>query len=229
MNESAAKPWVWFAVAAALLLVVLLGGQGLAAATVPAGGIASTGRVLGQTSYAYLGGLRTFAAAVLWNRLDPIFDSYYGSTRHVKDLVEFLPTMRLVQILDPQFEQAYYNSVYILARRDKWDEALAIADEGIRNNPKSGLLRANKAQILMLQDKKANLPTMLELARRGVQPDIRWANSDDQFEGYGIFRAVFRIAGDQAMVDALNRAQDSLRQQDSAASPGDAAPQSGGD
>lgn len=199
-------------IAAALLVIVLLGGQALTSASAPPGGLASTGRVVGQTSFAYLGGLRTFAAAVLWNRLEPLFHGYYGD-RSVDALVQFLPTMRLVQILDPQFEQSYYNSSFILARRDMVDEALTIAREGIKNNPRSGLLLANYAQLLLMQDKQANLPEMLRLADRGVQPDIRWANTDDQFEGYGIFRTVYNLAGNQHMVDALRNAQDILTKQ----------------
>lgn len=199
-------------IAAALLVIVLLGGQALTSASAPPGGLASTGRVVGQTSFAYLGGLRTFAAAVLWNRLEPLFHGYYGD-RSVDALVQFLPTMRLVQILDPQFEQSYYNSSFILARRDMVDEALTIAREGIKNNPRSGLLLANYAQLLLMQDKQANLPEMLRLADRGVQPDILWANTDDQFEGYGIFRTVYNLAGNQHMVDALRNAQDILTKQ----------------
>ena len=84
-----------------MLVAVILGGQALAGIAAPAGAAASTGRVLGQTGFAYIGGLRTFAAAVLWNRLEPLWHGYY-STRPVEEVVQFLPTMRLVQILDPQ-------------------------------------------------------------------------------------------------------------------------------
>ena len=62
-------------VIAVVLVVVLLLSQGLATVTAPPGGLASTGRVLGQTGFAFLGGLRTFAAAVLWNRIEPVSTS----------------------------------------------------------------------------------------------------------------------------------------------------------
>lgn len=208
MSRVWTKPGVLIAVV--LLLVALLGGQALASASAPPGGLASTGRIIGQSSFAYLGGLRTFAAAVLWNRLEPLFHGYYGD-RSVDALVQFLPTMRLVQILDPQFEQSYYNSSFILARRGKMDVALTIAREGIKNNPRSGLLLANYAQLLLIQDKKANLPEMLKLADQGVQQDILWANSDDQFEGYGIFKTVYDLAGNRRMSDALRNAQAILK------------------
>ncbi len=76
-RRSPSRPGVMIGIAVALLLVALIGGQALASATAPPGGVAATGRVIGQTSFAYLGGLRTFAAAVLWNRLEPLFDGYY--------------------------------------------------------------------------------------------------------------------------------------------------------
>ncbi len=212
MSGLSSRPGVVISIAVALLLVVLIGGQALAATTAPPGGVASTGRIIGQTSFAYLGGLRTFAAAVLWNRLDPLFDGYYHD-RNVDEIVMFLPTMRLVQILDPQFEQSYYNSSFIVSRQGKMDEALDIAREGVKNNPGRGLMLANYAQLLMIQDKKANLPELVRLAEQGVKPETQWANIDDQFEGYGIFRTVFGLAGNQQMVASLQAAQDAMREQ----------------
>ena len=87
-----------------MLVAVILGGQALAGIAAPAGAAASTGRVLGQTGFAYIGGLRTFAAAVLWNRLDPLFH-VYNTDQPIEKRPEFLPTVRMVQMLDPQFEQ----------------------------------------------------------------------------------------------------------------------------
>ena len=79
------------------------------------------------------------------------------------------------------------------------DEALAIAREGIENNPTSGLLLANYAQLLLMQDKKANLPEMLKLARAGhAARTLVGRTSDDKFEGYGIFRTVYRSGGQPA-------------------------------
>jgi len=206
------RPGVALGVAVAVLLAILIGGQALAVASAPPGGVASTGRIIGQTGFAYLGGLRTFAAAVLWNRLDPLFDGYYHD-RNVDEIVMFLPTMRLVQMLDPQFEQSYYNSSFIVSRQGKMEEALDIAREGIKNNPGSGLMLANYAQLLLIQDKKGNMPELLKLAEQAIRPETRWATVDDRFEGYGIVRTVFRLAGNQQMVDAINKAQDALRQQ----------------
>jgi len=201
----------WWLVALALV-IVLLAGQALAASSAPVGSVASTGRVIGQTGFAYLGGLRTFAAAVLWNRLEPIFHGYYGG-RDLSRLPEFLPTMRLVQTLDPQFEQVYYNAAWFLYRRGRMDEALKIAREGIANNPRSGLLHANYVQMLMIDDKVGNLETAYKSAVFGVGPNAIWMSADDQFEGYGIFRTVFKLKGDQATVDKINQTQANLRSQ----------------
>jgi tetratricopeptide (TPR) repeat protein len=199
------------AVLAALLLVVaILGAQTLAAVSAPAGATASTGAMLGQTGFEYLGGLRKFAAAALWNRLEPQFHEY-GQGKSIDQRVEFLPTMRLVQILDPQFEQSYYVSAFVLARRGRMLQALEIARAGIAHNPKSGLMRANYVQLLLIQDKFKNLPEALKQARVGTQADTLWASGDDQFEGYGIFRAAFKLAADAAAVDRMNAAQEALR------------------
>jgi len=201
----------WWLVALALV-AVLLAGQALASASAPTGSVTSTGRVIGQTGFAYLGGLRTFAAAVLWNRLEPIFHNYYDG-RDLSDLPEFLPTMRLVQTLDPQFEQSYYNAAWFLYRRGRMDEALRIAREGIENNPRSGLLHANYVQMLLIDDKVGNIKTAYKSAAIGVGPTAEWMNADDKFEGYGIFRTVFRLVGDQATVEKINEIQAALRAQ----------------
>jgi predicted Zn-dependent protease len=168
--------------------------------------------MLGQTGFEYLGGLRKFAAAALWNRLEPQFHQY-GGGKPIDQRVEFLPTIRLVQALDPQFEQAYYVSAFMLARLGRMSQALDIAKEGIANNPTSGLMRANYAQLLLMQDKVKNLPQALELAKAGTQPGTTWASLDDQFEGYGIFRTVFDLAGDTAGVRRMNEAQNKLKGQ----------------
>jgi len=201
----------WAAVVVALI-IVLFAGQALATASAPAGGLAATGRVMGQTGFAYLGGLRTFAAAVLWNRLEPLFHGYYNG-KEVSQLKEFLPTMRLVQALDPQFEQAYYNAAWIVARRGRIDDAIDIAHEGITNNPTSGILHANYVQILLMKDKGKNLEEAYKSAVIGVGPTARWATADDQYEGYAIFRTVYKLKGDAVMVGKINKVLEQLSAQ----------------
>lgn len=204
---------------AAVLIVVMFAGSALASASQPAGGYASTGRLLGKTSFAFLGGLRTFTAAVLWNRLEPQFDEYYANKK-LSEQVQLLPTMRVVTLLDPQFPQAYYNASFIIAIRGDQAGGLRIAQEGIDNNPKAGILRANIIQILMIQDRKANLSACLEQARIGLQPDMFWQNADDQFEGYATFRTVYDLAGDKEMVAKITAVLEQLKQ-DGANTAGD--------
>ena len=198
------------------LVLALFAGQALAATSAPAGGIASTGRVMGQTGFAYLGGLRTFAAAVLWGRLEPIYDGYYPGVE-VSELTAFLPTMRLVIALDPQFEQAFYNAAWIVARQGRIEDGIAVARDGVAKNPDSGLLHANLVQLLIIQDKKRNLDEAYKIAVFGLGPKARWANLNDQVEGYGIFRTVFQLRGDEATVAQINAAQKKLQVQIEAA------------
>jgi hypothetical protein len=197
----------WVLVAAALLLAVFAA-QALGAVSAPSGATVSTQSMLGQTGFEYLGGVRKFAAAVLWNRLEPQFHEYgVGAVDH---RLEFLPTMHLVQALDPQFQQAYYVSTFMLARNGRMPQALALAREGIANNPKAGLMRASYVQLLLMEDKVKNLPEAIKQARVGIEPDTTWASPDDRFEGYGIFRTVFTLAGDKATAQKLQDAQNEL-------------------
>jgi hypothetical protein len=199
----------WIVLAGVLLLAAIISAQALAAVSAPAGATIATSTMLGQTGFEYLGGLRKFGAAALWNRLEPQFHQY-GGGKPIDQRVEFLPTIRLVQTLDPQFEQAYYVSAFMLARLGRMPQALDIAKEGIANNPESGLMRANYAQLLLMQDKVKNLPQALELAKAGTQPGTTWASLDDQFEGYGIFRTVFDLAGDKTASQRMTEAQKKL-------------------
>lgn len=197
----------------AVLLSALLGGQAVAALTAPAEPTVAIGATLGRSGFAYLGGLRRFAAAVLWNRIDPQVDEY-RTGQPISERTEFLATMRIVQLLDPQFEQNYYVASYILAANKRWDEALELAHEGVENNPQSGFMRVNYAQLLMIQDAKKNLPEMLDQAKKALEPSTTWANTTDQYEGYGVLRAVFRLAGDTEMDSRLAQAQEALKAQD---------------
>ncbi|NTW29074.1 MAG: hypothetical protein HGA39_06905 [Coriobacteriia bacterium] len=195
-------------VAAVVLAATLVGSQALAGAHAPAGGVASTGKLVGQTSSAYLGGLRTFAAAVLWNRIDPQFHQYYGASFD-ESFGTFTPTVRMVQALDPQFIQAYYVAAYWIARHKSVPEGLQIAEEGIDNNPQSGLMRANYVQIALL----AETPDMTEIMKQatiGIGADMQWASHADEFEGLGIFSAAFNISGDTATVAKLKARQAAL-------------------
>ena len=210
MRLLADKPMRRAIVVGFLLVTLLLGAQAAANASAPQGPATSTGRAIGQAGFAYLAGLRTFAAAVLWNRLDPQFHLYYRGVAF-KNQIQMLPTLRIIQALDPQFQQAYYNAAFILAERGDFAEAVRVAEEGVRNNPNAGLMKANLVQVLIMQDKVKNLSRALEVARAGMAPNITFDNLDDEFESYVSFRTPFQIAKDSATVAAINRKLAELR------------------
>ena len=62
------------------------------------------------------------------------------------------------------------------------DDALDLAREGVTNNPRSGLLRANYVQLLLIQGRKGDLPLMLEQARVGLGSNTEYGSVDDAFE-----------------------------------------------
>ena len=197
---------------AVALVVIIVAAQGLAAYSAPAEATVSAGALLGHTGFEYLGGLRKFAAAVLWNRLEPQFHQY-GNGKPINQRLDFLPTMRLVQILDPQFQQSYYVASWMLAQIGRMPQALDLARDGIANNPHAGLMRANYAQMLLMQDKVKNLPEALKQAQAGTASDATWATPDDQFEGYAIFRTIFDLAGDKISAQKMTEAQKALTAQ----------------
>ncbi|MFA5843369.1 MAG: hypothetical protein WC971_00905 [Coriobacteriia bacterium] len=198
---------------AVALLAVALFGQALSDANPPATAVTGTGYALGRASFAYLTGLRTFAAAVLWNRVDPVYHEYYGEG--AVDRQRFmLPNMRLVTVLDPQFIQAYYVAQWIVVRNGRVDEALNISEDSVKNNPRSGLLRASFAQILMIyahRPKEAVREADLALFHSD------WANGFEQHDGYVVLRSVYRAAGRldrvaylQTSIDRLDRELDGV-------------------
>lgn len=211
MSSLAENPARVFVIAV-LLLALLMGAQTLGAATAPPGGVAATGRIIGQTSYAYLGGLRTFAAAVLWNRLDTLFHEYYGSTFN-RDFVVFMPTIRAVIALDPHFVQAYYVASFYLAQSGRVDDGLALAYEGVQVNPTSGIMRSNYIQVLGIKDQKKTLPQQVAQARIALQPGTTYANIDEEFEALGVYRTVFLAAHETTTAQMLLEKQKVLETQ----------------
>lgn len=188
---------------AVVLLAVLLMSQLGAAASAPAQPPAATGKVMGRAAFAYLGGLRTFTAAVLWNRLEPQFHAYYESGS-IEDLDYMIPTLAIVQKLDPQFIQAYYLSSYIVAKKEGYPTGIELAREGVRNNPRSGLMRANVAQLLLLDDFERHQEELLEHAKVALSDQSQWKDADEVYEGYVVFRDVMRKSGKTKVAEALD-------------------------
>ena len=192
-----------------LALAVVLGGQALAdhaAPDVPNGAL--TGRSLGRAGFAYLTGLRQFAAAVLWNRLDPQMHEYYGSVG-LGRMVFMLPNVKAIVALDPQFVEAYYVAPEILIESGHLRTGLDLAREGVERNPKSGVLLASYAELLLTRDKNAR--AALPYALRAMQPDTVWRTDEEQWDACAVLRVVFtkndmpdKAAEAQAIMDAIS-------------------------
>jgi hypothetical protein len=180
-------------VAIAAGVVLILGVGFVAPAVVPrdANGRA-TGATLGSTGFAYLSGLRTFAAALLWNRIEPEFHTYYGGVSLEKQRY-MLPTIRMVTWLDPQFVEAYYVGQWIVARSGKRAEAYALTQEGIRANPHSGLLLSSYAQLRFLY---SDIGSAHKAALLALSPDVKWSDALEQWQSLALLRPVFKKAGD---------------------------------
>jgi hypothetical protein len=86
-----------------------------------------------------------------------------------------------------------------------------LAELGFKNNPNAGLMYATLDQLLFLDAKGKVSPRMLELARVGVSDKVTWMNSDDQYEGYGIFGEILKKAGNTAAVSKIRDAQRVLK------------------
>lgn len=204
------------ATAAVLLaLALVLGGQSLADATArnaPNGAL--TGQAVGRAGFAYLTGLRKFAAALLWNRLDPQMHKYYGGDIGLGKMTFLLPNMKAIVSLDPQFVDAYYVAPEVLidsglepgvttaeaARRLR--AGLDLAAEGVAKNPKSGLLLTSCAQLLATYGK--DFKDALVYADASLAPDVIWRTDEEQWDQFALMRAIFRKAGDTAREAQVN-------------------------
>jgi hypothetical protein len=193
----------------ALLIVVcacmIVGAQGLASASAPPVTQLSQTKVLGQTGFAYLAGLRLVAAGLLNRNLEIQFHQF-GKAGSIKDRVDLIPATRMIQLLNPQLEQPYYYVSFVLAMRGDWKGAISLAEEGIRNNPTSGLLRANYVQMLVIQDRTRNLPMAVAQMRYTLSRPTTYSSVQDQYESYGIFRGLCLMIGD-TKTDAMLAAE----------------------
>jgi hypothetical protein len=176
--------------AAMALVACLLGGQALVDGG--AGAVARVDATVGRAGFAYLTGLRRFAALLLWNRIEPQFHAYYAD-RPIKEQTFVLPNLRVIVALDPQFIQAYYVAPWVVQANDKVADALAIAREGVANNPRSGLLHSALAQILYLRTD--DIDAAVVQADLAMRSDQVWADATQQWQGIRILRDIYAKAG----------------------------------
>jgi hypothetical protein len=154
------------------MLAVVLAGQAVAERIAPADAGSVAVSTVGRTGFAYLTGIRTYVAAVLWARLDPVNDTYYNSVA-LKDKKFLIPSIRLVTWLDPTFEEPYYDATLLILENRLPSEANDVALEGIRNNPDSGWMRANYAQVLLFEKDYRAAAAQSDLAMAGKWGDPR--------------------------------------------------------
>jgi tetratricopeptide (TPR) repeat protein len=184
----------------AFLLVAVLAGQALTDRVAPTEANAETGRLMGRASFAYLSGLRTFTAAVLWNRIRPQFHDYYDGSLDKSAFM--IPTMRIVTWLDPEFVDAYSSAAWVVWRVGELDKALEFAGEGVEINPEAGELRSVYAQLLQFD---GDLDEAAVQAEAALGEDVIWRDLDEQHNGYVVIRSVFLEADQVALYEEVDR------------------------
>ncbi len=178
--------------AIAVCLALALGGQAMADSLAVGASGGDTADAVGRAASSYLGGIRRYAAAVLWNRVDPVFHSYY-SGMPLSEQRYMLGTIAVVQELDPELSDSYYVGSWILIGNGLEDEGMAMAKRGVEANPMSGIVLVNYAQLLQLYGDDRQL--MLEMAERAIGSDVQWKDHTEQANAYAALRAVFQAAG----------------------------------
>jgi hypothetical protein len=177
----------------------------MADALVPDASAAATGQAVGRAAASYLSGIRIFAAAVLWNRIDVVYHSYYRDVG-LSDQRFIMSTIAIVQALDPTAVQSYYIGAWVLVRNDRVADGLAMAERGVINNPEAGILRTNAAQLRMLFGD--DLEGAVEMAKTILDDTsgMVWTDAVEEHNAYPILGAIFRAAGRDDL-DAIVQAE----------------------
>lgn len=173
-------------------LALALGGQAMADSLVPEASAAETNEALGRAASSYLTGIKTYAAAALWNRIHPVMHGYYSGIP-IGEQRYMLSTISLVIALDPHQEQGYSVGCWILAENGRIEDAMRMAEEGVEANPTSGLLLSNLAQMEYLYGD--GLDTAVVIAERALDDDVEWLDALQQHQWYPLLGDIFRQAG----------------------------------
>lgn len=176
----------------AIGLTLILGGQAAAGALVEDASGAQTARSVGRAASSYLSGVKTFVAAALWNRIDPVMHGYYSGAS-LGEQRYMLSSLALVMALDPQQTQAYPIGSWILADNDRVADALEIAVRGVEENPRSGLALSNLAQMQFLYGEGLSAASVT--AERALSEDVVWLDALEQHQWYPILGDICRRAG----------------------------------
>ena len=181
-----------------VFLVVALSGQYVSDASLESGSSAATVQAVGRASNSYLSGIRIYAAAVLWNRIDPLLHGYYDGVP-LADQRYMLSTIALVEWLSPTFAPAYYVGPWILVRNDRVDDGMAMAKRGVERIPDSGMCRASYAQLLVIE--KDDLAGAVEQGKAALGTTMIWTDTAEQMNAYASISQIFRQAGETELAD----------------------------
>lgn len=176
----------------AVALVVALAGQAMADRVAIAGSGPQTGRAVGRATLSYLSGLRTFAGAVLWIRMDPLLHTYYRGVPLAEQRY-LLSSIAMVEWLDPSLEEPYYVGSWILAKNERESDGLAMARRGVGENPESGLLIVNLAQMTMLFGD--GVTPAVEIGAKALEPGITWRDDTEKGNALAALGGIFRAGG----------------------------------
>jgi hypothetical protein len=193
------------------LVAILISFTWVASRTAPVVEGPTTAGAVGRTGFAYLSGVRTFAAAVIWNRIDPIFHEYYDGV-DLSEQTYMVPSMYLVTWLDPEFTQAYYVSSWIVSKRVGTAAGIELAREGLAKNPDSGLMHLNLAQLLLLEDRELHAQESARLAEQMFTGELRWTDDEERFEGIAVARDVYLATGRLERADQAGELLEHLRE-----------------
>jgi hypothetical protein len=116
-------------------------------ATAHAGWSKSSPLDTGRSVLDVLGGVRQTLAAYMWTKTDTIFHQYLG--HNLKHEQPLFPYYWLISRLDPHFTMAVYYASWMLCEFGRVDEGLALALEGVKDNPDSAILQENLANIYL--------------------------------------------------------------------------------
>lgn len=190
--EMAGRRTVGLVAALLACLLLVLGGQAVADTTTAGMGTTDAGELIGGTTSSYLTGLKRFAAAALWNRMDPIFHNYYEGVPLDKQTY-MLPTIAMVQTLDPHLVQPYYIGSWMLINSERYEDGMAMAERGLAENPDSGIMYVNLAQLLSLyaddSDRAVDLGTYV------LEHDLQWTDAIEMHNAYASLGSIFRQLG----------------------------------
>ena len=181
-------------VAVALCLGLLLGGQAVADALVPQASAADTDQAVGRAASAYLSGVRTFAAAILWNRLDILHHGYYRNVGLAEQRY-LLSSVAMVQALDPHAVQSYYVGSWVLIQNERVADGMDMARRGVENNPNAGILLMNYAQFLMLYADDLDAAVIVAEDALVRKDELEWTDITEEHNAWPIIAAIFRAAG----------------------------------